>query len=41
MPGKSARHSMAAPKAYDQPSLNGAWEAFLAHVPTILLICTA
>jgi hypothetical protein len=41
MPGKSARHSMAAPKAYDQPSLNGAWEAFLAHVPTILLIWIA
>jgi len=32
---------MAAPKAYDQPTLNGAWEAFLAHVPTILLIWIA
>ncbi|MEY4297610.1 MAG: hypothetical protein RLZZ423_789 [Cyanobacteriota bacterium] len=33
--------AMAAPKAYDQPTLNGAWEAFLAHVPTILLIWIA
>ena len=32
---------MAAPQAYDQPTLNGAWEAFLAHVPTILLIWIA
>ena len=32
---------MAAPKAYDQPTLNGAWEAFVAHVPTILLIWIA
>jgi hypothetical protein len=32
---------MAAPKAYDQPTLNGAWEAFLAHFPTILLIWIA
>ncbi len=29
---------MAAPKAYDQPTINGAWEAFVAHLPTILLI---
>lgn len=29
---------MAAPIAYEQPSINKAWEAFLAHVPTILLI---
>ena len=32
---------MAAPKAYDQPTLNAAWEAFVAHVPTILLIWIA
>ena len=32
---------MAAPKAYDQPTLNGAWEVFVAHVPTILLIWIA
>ncbi|MFM7653596.1 MAG: hypothetical protein ACKO5M_11880 [Vulcanococcus sp.] len=32
---------MASPKAYDQPTLNGAWEAFVAHVPTILLIWIA
>jgi len=29
---------MAAPIAYEQPSINKAWEAFWAHVPTILLI---
>lgn len=29
---------MAAPLAYEQPTINKAWEAFLAHVPTILLI---
>lgn len=29
---------MAAPIAYEQPSINKAWEAFVAHVPTILLI---
>ncbi|MBU6250536.1 MAG: hypothetical protein KGO47_05145 [Cyanobacteria bacterium REEB417] len=29
---------MAAPPAYEQPTINKAWEAFLAHVPTILLI---
>lgn len=29
---------MAAPIATEQPSINRAWEAFLAHVPTILLI---
>lgn len=32
---------MAAPQAYDQPTLNGAWAAFVAHVPTILLIWIA
>lgn len=32
---------MAAPEAYDQPTLNRSWEAFLAHVPTILLIWIA
>ena len=32
---------MAAPIAYEQPTLNRAWEAFLAHVPTILLIWIA
>lgn len=29
---------MAAPQAYDQPTLNKAWDAFLAHIPTIFLI---
>ena len=29
---------MAAPLAYEQPTINKAWEAFLAHMPTILLI---
>jgi hypothetical protein len=29
---------MAAPRAYTQPTVNSAWEAFLEHVPTILLI---
>jgi len=29
---------MAAPIAYEQPSINKAWEAFVVHVPTILLI---
>ena len=32
---------MAAPQAYEQPTLNGAWQAFLPHVPTILLIWIA
>ena len=32
---------MAAPKAYTQPTINSAWEAFVAHVPTILLIWLA
>lgn len=32
---------MAAPIAYQQPTLNRAWEAFLAHVPAILLIWIA
>lgn len=32
---------MAAPIAYEPPSINKAWEAFVAHVPTILLIWIA
>lgn len=31
---------MAAPLAYEQPTINKAWEAFVRHVPTILLIWT-
>lgn len=41
MPFSLPAPAMAAPKAYDQPTLNGAWEAFVAHVPTILLIWVA
>ena len=33
--------SMAAPLAYQQPTINKAWEAFVAHVPTMLLIWIA
>jgi hypothetical protein len=33
--------AMAAPRAYAQPTLNSAWEAFLAHVPTIVMIWVA
>jgi hypothetical protein len=29
---------VAAPSAYEQPTLNKAWEVFLAHIPTILII---
>lgn len=29
---------MASPLAYEQPTINKAWESFIAHVPTILLI---
>lgn len=32
---------MAAPSAYEQPTLNRAWEALLAHVPTLILIWIA
>ncbi|MFM8525229.1 MAG: hypothetical protein ACKOCM_06375 [Cyanobacteriota bacterium] len=32
---------MAAPSAYEQPTLNRAWEALLVHVPTIVLIWIA
>jgi hypothetical protein len=32
---------MASPLATQQPTINGAWQAFLAHVPTILLIWLA
>jgi len=32
---------MAAPSAYEQPTLNRAWEALLAHVPTMVLIWVA
>ena len=31
---------MASAKAYDQPSLNASWAAFLEHVPTLLVIAT-
>ena len=29
---------MAAPSAYEQPTLNRAWEALLAHIPTFVVI---
>jgi hypothetical protein len=29
---------LASPQAYDRPSINGAWQAFLSHVPTFLLV---
>jgi hypothetical protein len=29
---------MAAPQAYEQPTLNMAWDAFLGHIPTVFLI---
>ena len=29
---------MAAPIAYEQPTLNKTWEAFVAHIPTLLVI---
>ncbi len=32
---------VAAPLAYEQPTLNKAWEAFVAHIPTILIIWIA
>ncbi len=32
---------MAAPIAYEQPTLNKAWEEFVAHIPTILIIWIA
>lgn len=32
---------MASPRAYEQPTMNSAWGAFLEHVPTILLIWIA
>jgi hypothetical protein len=32
---------MASASATEQPTLNRAWEAFLAHVPTIVLIWLA
>ena len=32
---------MASPAAYEPPSVQKAWQAFLAHVPTILLIWVA
>jgi hypothetical protein len=32
---------VAAPIAYEQPTLNKAWEAFVAHIPTILIISIA
>jgi len=38
MPASLCHPAMAAPLAYEQPTINKAWEAFLTHVPTILLI---
>ena len=32
---------VAAPIAYEQPTLNKAWEVFVAHIPTILIIWIA
>jgi hypothetical protein len=32
---------VAAPIAYEQPTLNKAWELFVAHIPTILIIWIA
>jgi len=32
---------MAAPMATEQPTINKAWEALLAHVPTMVLIWVA
>ncbi len=33
--------ALASPAAYEPPSVQKAWQAFLAHVPTILLIWVA
>ena len=41
MPPTLRPTAMAAPLAYEQPTINKAWEAFVAHVPTILLIWIA
>ncbi|MCX5929431.1 MAG: hypothetical protein NTY40_06805 [Synechococcus sp. LacPavin_0920_WC12_MAG_50_7] len=32
---------MASPQAYEQPTINKAWEDFIAHIPTMLLIWIA
>ena len=32
---------MASPQAYEQPTINRAWEDFIAHIPTMLLIWIA
>lgn len=32
---------MAAPSAYEQPTLNRAWEALLAHIPTFVVMWVA
>lgn len=29
---------MASPQAYDRPTIKGAWQAFVSHVPTFLLV---
>jgi len=34
-------YALACPAAYEKPSLNRAWEAFLPHLPAILLIWVA
>ena len=38
---RSGRLALASPAAYEPPSVQKAWQAFLAHVPTILLIWVA
>ena len=48
LPAETGQHgfqincnSMAAPFAYEEPSIQKAWEAFRAHLPTMLLIWAA
>ena len=37
----NCNHALACPAAYEKPSLSRAWEAFLLHLPAILLIWVA
>lgn len=37
----NCNYALACPAAYEKPSLNRAWEAFLPHLPAILLIWVA
>ena len=37
----NCNHALACPTAYEKPSLSRAWEAFLPHLPAILLIWVA